>query len=100
MADAALRPEPAPSNLVKIPRPRKRRTCALRPEPAAIVTFPDKLGITAPAFDPSDETHQLLWKAMWETTRLNHARHAPEGHPLRAWWQADFAKHYPGVRKG
>ncbi len=100
MADAALRSESAPSNLVKLPRPRRRpRTCELRPVSAAIVSFPDKLGITAPAFDPNDEVHQLLWKAMWEASRLNHARHAPAGHPLRAWWQADFERQYPGFRK-
>lgn len=86
-------------NVVRL---RKRRSCPGQPalvQNADVLQFPDKLGLNPPTFDPANEVHADIWRAVWETSVMyKRAREAPKGHPLRAWYDREFERSFASAR--
>jgi hypothetical protein len=98
MAKTSLGADSAYANVIRLPRRRKRQTDT--GFDAQVFQFPDRIGITAPAFNPNDESHAMIWQALWEVQTLYpRGRAAPKGHPLRLWYEQEFARNFPAPRR-
>jgi len=80
--------------------PRRRRSSVEPKGPAELRAFPDRIGLTAPPFDPANADHQWMWSKLYAAHVLPIlVRDKPEGHPLRAWWQAEFNRVFPRAER-